>query len=234
MGIQDRHETIGRLVAAVPSRARVFERLGIDYCCGGHRHLDEVARERGIDLDALVRDVEAADGEPREGADWRVASDEALIAHILDVHHRYLQAELPALGALVHKVERVHGERHPELAEVRRIYDALAGDLIPHMQKEEQVLFPMMQRLRAGEIHAAGHCGGIANPLRVMHREHGDAGLALARLRALTRGYAVPEDACTSYRAMLARLERLEQDTHEHIHEEENVLFPRYAQESRS
>lgn len=232
MSIQDRHETIGRLVAAVPTRARVFERHGIDYCCGGHRPLDEVARERGLDLEELVRDVEAADADAPEGTAWLAASDQALITHILDVHHRYLRQELPALRALVHKVERVHGERHPELAEVRKIYDALAEELTAHMLKEEQVLFPMMQRLCAGEIHAGAHCGGIANPLRVMRREHEDAGLGLARLRSLTRHYATPEGACNSYRAMLARLEHLERDTHEHVHEEENVLFPRFAREN--
>lgn len=228
MGIQDRHETNGRLVAEVPTRARVFERLGIDYCCGGHRHLDEVACERGLDLEQLVREVDAIDQPAESGQVWLAASDTALIGHILDVHHAYLHEELPALRELVHKVQRVHGETHPELAEVRQVYDALVDELIPHMMKEEQVLFPMMRRLAEGEAFASLHCGGIANPLRVMRMEHEDAGRALARLRELTAGYSVPDGACNSYRAMLARLEHLERDTHEHIHEEENILFPRF------
>lgn len=229
MGIQDTHETIGRLVAEVPTRARVFERLGIDYCCGGHRPLDEVARERGLDLDALVREVESVEAQGANGREWLSATDEELIGHILEAHHQYLHEELPALRELVHKVRRVHGELHPELAELERVYDALAAELSVHMTKEEQVLFPMMQRLLRGEMHAGAHCGGIGNPLRVMRMEHEDAGRALARIRELTADFAVPEGACNSYRAMLARLEHLEKDTHEHVHEEENILFPRFA-----
>lgn len=233
MGIQDRHETIGRLVAEVPTRARVFERLGIDYCCAGHRPLDEVARERGLDLDQLVREVEAIEQPAESGPGWLAATDAVLIGHILDVHHAYLHEELPALRELVHKVHRVHGENHPELAEVRQVYDALVAELIPHLMKEEQVLFPMMRRLAEGEAFAALHCGGIENPLRVMRTEHEDAGQALARLRELTASYSVPEGACNSYSAMLARLEYLERDTHEHIHEEENILFPRFKSAGR-
>lgn len=229
MGIQNRHETVGRLVAEVPTRARVFERLGIDYCCGGHRPLDEVARERGLDLDAVVREVDAIEERPGADRDWLRAGDAELIAHILDAHHVYLRAELPALQQLVHKVNRVHREKHPELDELRRVYDALAGELLDHMTKEEQVLFPMFQRLAGGDARGAAHCGGVANPLRVMRTEHEDAGAALARLRELTASYSVPEGACNSYRAMLARLEHLERDTHEHIHEEENILFPRFV-----
>ena len=227
MRIQDTHETVGRLVAEVPTRARVFERLGIDYCCGGHRPLDEVARERGLDLAQLVRSVESAEAPTGATPDWLAATDEALIGHILESHHRYLHEELPALQLLVHKVLRVHGDSHPELAEVRRTYDAFAAELLGHMMKEEQILFPMMERLRRGEIDAAGRCGD--NPLRVMRLEHEGAGRGLARLRELTREYAAPEGACNSYRAMLARLEHMEQDTHEHVHKEENILFPRFV-----
>lgn len=227
MGSLDRQQTIGRLVAEVPVRARVFEKFGIDYCCGGHRPLSEVAAERGLDLEQLVRDVEAVEQGGEASASWLGASDEELIEHLLATHHAYLREELSALQELVHKVVRVHGETHRELHAVQEVYDALAGELDSHMMKEEQVLFPMIRRLNSGDPYAATHCGGIENPLRVMRMEHEDAGAALEQLRQLTRDYAVPEGACNSYRAMLARLEQLERDTHEHVHKEENILFPR-------
>lgn len=228
MGNLDRRETIGRLVAEVPVRARVFEKLGIDYCCGGHRPLDEVAAERGLDLEQLVREVEAVEQGAGSGERWLDASDEALIEHLLATHHAYLREELPALQQLVHKVVRVHGETHRELRAVQEVYDALAEELDSHLMKEEQVLFPMIRRLASGDAYAGMHCGGIENPLRVMRMEHEDAGAALEQLRQLTQDYAVPEGACNSYRAMLARLEQLERDTHEHVHKEENILFPRF------
>jgi regulator of cell morphogenesis and NO signaling len=229
MRISDRHVTIGRLVAEAPARARVFERWGIDYCCGGNQPLDEVAGARGIDLDQLVKEVEAAGDRGGTGQNWLQVNSLDLIQHILDTHHEYLHAELPQLQQLVHKVLGVHGEAHPELAELSHAYDAVVDELKLHMMKEEQVLFPMIQRIVAGDSGAAVHCGGIANPLRVMRMEHEGVGETLAHIRRITHDYEPPEGACNSYRAMLARLEQLETDLHEHVHKEENILFPRFG-----
>jgi regulator of cell morphogenesis and NO signaling len=227
MRISDRHITIGRLVAEVPARARICERWGIDYCCGGNQPLDEVAAARDLNIDQIVQEMESVEQYPDRN--WVALEPVALIQHILRTHHAYLHEELPALGRLVEKVFRVHGEKHPELAELKRIYDGMAEELEVHMLKEERVLFPMLERLLAGETWAATSCGGITNPLRVMRMEHEAAGEALTQLRHLTGGYVAPEGACNSYRAMLGRLEQLEKDTHEHVHKEENILFPRFT-----
>lgn len=151
----------------------------------------------------------------------------ALIDHIEQVHHTYLRAELPRLRFLTSKVRTAHGGRHPELVEVERVFSALEAELASHMQKEEQVLFPMIRQLETSAVLPQFHCGSIGNPVFAMEREHDDAARGLATLRSLTDGYAPPEDACNSYRAMLDGLRELESDLHQHIHKENNVLFPR-------
>ena len=219
----DGGSTVAALVLEQPARARVFERLGIDYCCGGNVPLAEACRSAGVDADEVIASLEAersaADTEP----DWTTEPIEALVAHILDAHHAYLKAELPPLAALVDKVARAHGDTHPELHDVQRTFAAINMELRSHMPKEEVILFPACLALAAGETTGVD----LGGPIAVMIHEHAEVGEDLARLRSLTGGYAVPDDACNSYRSMLDRLATLEADTHQHIHEENNILFPR-------
>jgi regulator of cell morphogenesis and NO signaling len=202
----------------------VFERLGLDYCCHGHRTLDEACTSAGLDPAAIALALDdvaptAAD-HPTEPA--------ALAAHIEATHHHYLHAELPELRALAAKVASVHGERHPELEDVRRLVDEISAELEPHLLKEERVLFPAIRALADGT--AAGFpFGTIANPIRMMAFEHDRAGDLLAALRTATAAYSVPSDGCASYRSLYERLAHLEADTHRHIHLESNVLFPAAA-----
>ena len=214
--------TLGDLVAEVPSRAAVLDRLGLDYCCHGQRPLADACAEAGLDPVVVASSLEsepatAADNHPREPA--------ALADHIESTHHRYLHAELPEVDALAAKVRGVHGERHPELADVHRVVAELAADLEPHMLKEERILFPAIRALARGAAHEFPF-GTVRNPIRMMSVEHDRAGELLAELRAVTAGYAVPDDGCASYRSLYERLEQLETDTHRHIHLENNVLFP--------
>jgi regulator of cell morphogenesis and NO signaling len=155
---------------------------------------------------------------------WTSLDAPALATHVVDTHHRYLHEELPLVDALAAKVLSVHGDRHPELAEVRRLVAAIRADLEPHLMKEERVLFPAIAALASGEREFA--FGSVANPIRMMGIEHDRAGELLAELRATTDGYAVPADGCASYRSLYERLEALELDTHLHIHKENHVLFP--------
>ena len=150
----------------------------------------------------------------------------ALVDHVVAVHHVYLWTELPRLSALVAKVTLAHGLRHPELRDVAASFDELRSDLEPHMLKEERVLFPMIRELAVASAPLTFHCGSVRNPISVMLREHDQAGAQLARLRALTAGYAPPEDGCASYEACYRALAELEADTHLHIHKENNLLFP--------
>jgi regulator of cell morphogenesis and NO signaling len=213
--------TLGHLVAEAPARAAVLDRLGVDYCCHGQRSLADACAAAGLnaaevsaELDA-VTDVVAVDY-PREPA--------ALADHIEATHHRYLHGELPELDALAGKVAGVHREGHPELVAVGRLVAELGAELEPHMLKEERVLFPAIRALVDGAREFP--FGTVRNPIRMMSHEHDHAGELLAELRAATAGYRVPDDGCASYRSLYERLERLEADTHRHIHLENNVLFP--------
>jgi len=216
--------SLGALVAESPARAGVFDRLGLDYCCHGDRSLAEATEAAGLDPDAVVAAL-AAVGRPATTAPAAPAGDPlALIEDILSRHHGFLRDELPDLVGLAAKVEAVHGSRHPELAAVHRLVAALRADLEPHMTKEERVLFPAV-RLLAGGRRQFGF-GTIENPIAMMRSEHEQAGELLARLREVTGGYAVPADGCASYESLYRRLEHVEEDTHLHIHKENNVLFP--------
>lgn len=221
--------TVGQLVAERPGRARVFEQFGIDYCCGGKVPLQEACATGGIEAQAVLRALHQADANPAptDSADWAHAPLAELITNILETHHAYLRRELPRLTQIAGKVLEVHGTRHPELSEVQAVYDDLRAELQMHMMKEEQVLFPMIQAMEADGVVAAAHCGSVQNPIRVMEHEHDSAGAALLRLRTLTGGYIPPADACNTYRAFLSGLAELEQDLHQHIHKENNILFPR-------
>jgi regulator of cell morphogenesis and NO signaling len=150
-----------------------------------------------------------------------------MIDHIVATHHAYLRRELPRLTALAGLVFGAHGSRHPELKELCGIFDSLREELLLHMLKEEKVLFPIIARLEGASEIPQFHCGSVMNPIRAMEHEHDDAGAALARLREIAGGYIPPADACPSYRALLEGLAELERDLHLHIHEENNVLFPR-------
>jgi regulator of cell morphogenesis and NO signaling len=216
--------TLGALVAEIPARARVFDRLGLDYCCHGDRSLAEASQAAGLDSGAVVAALTAATApmvaEPSDAGTGPVA----LIDEIVATHHEFLREELPAVVALAAKVAEVHGPRHSELAEVHDLVRALRADLEPHMLKEERILFPAVRLLVDG--HRKFAFGTVGNPISVMRLEHEQAGELLAGLRRVTGGYAVPSDGCASYEALYRRLEHLEEDTHLHIHKENNVLFP--------
>ena len=217
---------VADLVLARPSRSRVFERFGIDYCCGGKKQLAVACTERELDLGEVARALDEPGPAEADEIDWRGKPVSELCAHIVDHHHAYLRDELPAMRVLVDKVATAHGRAHSELVDIRATFAAMADEFEQHMAKEEQVLFPACVALERGD--GAGFAfGSVESPIGVMLHEHDEVATSLADLRALTHGYVVPDDACASYRSMLDRLHTLETDTHRHVHEENNILFPR-------
>lgn len=228
----DPQTSVGELVRESPSRARVFESLEIDYCCGGKLPLAEACNKRDIKPMQVVEQLVECDAQSdaEESIDAHAMTLSALADHIEDTHHAYLREELPRLDTLTEKVSRVHGGKEPRLLKVREAFLALRAELEPHMVKEEQILFPMVRQLEASANCSDFPCGGIANPIRQMEHEHDQAGQALATFREATDGFVPPEWACNTYRAMLDSLERLEKDMHQHIHKENNVLFPKALQ----
>ncbi len=214
--------TLGDLVAEQPARARIFERLGIDYCCHGQRSLFDASTAAGLDPVAVAEEI--AGVLDQADADVGRLGPAALVDHILETHHRYLHEELPLLVALAEKVRDVHASRHPELVRVAALVAEIRDDLVPHLAKEEQVLFPAIREWAAGQRTFS--FGTLTNPIRVMMGEHDRAGELLGQLRSATEGYQAPADGCVSYRTLYGRLEHLELDTHRHVHLENNVLFP--------
>jgi regulator of cell morphogenesis and NO signaling len=236
----DSYPTLGQLVAERPARSKVFEKLGIDFCCGGKRTLDAACAEKGLDPHTVLLILQAFEGPDATAPssalekNWLRAPLGELCDHIERTHHDYLRAELPQLAALAAKVAKAHGERHPELKQVERIFHAFREELAQHMRKEEMVLFPIVRELEHAESLPQFHCGTVDNPIRVMEMEHESAGSALKQIRQLTGDLTPPKDACHSYADLLKRLAHLEQDLRQHVHKENNILFPRAAELEKS
>lgn len=213
--------SVGQLVTERPSRSRVLSRLGIDFCCGGKKSLADACREGGFDgaeVLAMLQANEQPGEAPSELAEAKLA---AICDHLEATHHAYLKEELPRLEEMTEKVVRVHGERFPWVAELLAVFVPFAEDLLLHLHKEERVVFPALRR--RGEDAVAE----VAAPIGALTRDHDEAGEGLRRLRTLTRDFAPPEGACNTFRALFAGLEELERDLHEHVHVENNILFPR-------
>jgi regulator of cell morphogenesis and NO signaling len=222
--------TVGQLVVERPSRARVFEKFGIDYCCGGKVPLKQAIAAKGLKSETIVAELEheqTPGDQPVFERNWATASLTDLCDHIEQTHHARLKQDLPRLEFLTAKVASRHGDRRQELKEIHRIVLALRAELESHMAREEQVLFPFCRRLDSADELPPSHCWTVRNPIEVMVREHEDAGEALAQLRELTNGYTPPADACNTYRAMYDALHELERDMHQHVHKENNILFPK-------
>lgn len=214
------HRTVGEIAAAIPGATAVFRRFDLDFCCGGTARLDEAASKRGVDLAAINRalaelNLEAGVVAPRETG--------PLIDHILQRFHEIHRAEVPALLRLARKVEEVHAGHPQAPVGLGDALHRMGLELESHMQKEELVLFPLMQ-----------DCDGspppiIRHPIAQMRHEHDEHGRHIAELRALTHDLALPSDACRSWQALYAGLGKLIDDLMEHIHLENNLLFPRFA-----
>ena len=233
-------KTVAEIAIENPVAAREFEKLGIDYCCGGKRTLEQACETAKLDVDEVLSRLERLSSEKAtsDGRDFSDMSLTDLIAHITSTHHVFVRQELPRIQELAAKVVSKHAANHPELRQVQEIFGALASELSVHLVKEEQVLFPYVQQLEearvAGEAVPPAMFGTVANPVRMMEREHDGAGEALRALRSVTSDYALPEEACTSYQLLYKGLQAFEADLHQHIHLENNLLFPRsMAMEAR-
>lgn len=226
-------KTVGEIAAETPSCTREFEKLGIDYCCGGNRTLGDACAQVTVSVDEVLARLEkCAKAATSEGdKSWQSLLLADLIAHINSTHHVFVRSECPRIEALAAKVVGVHGKNHPELLTVQKAFSALSEELHLHLTKEEQILFPYVLRMEesvlAGEPTPPAMFGTVMNPIRMMMQEHDGAGDALLALRRVTSDYKVPQDACISYRTLYDALQAFEKDLHQHIHLENNLLFPR-------
>jgi regulator of cell morphogenesis and NO signaling len=226
-------QTVRQLATEIPNATRVFEKLGIDYCCGGGKSLEAACAYAKIAVADVLRTLEEG-SVPVEGAatpDPSEASLNELVLHIVSRHHGYVKHEIPRLQKLLAKVVSVHGRNHAELIAIQKVFSALGAELTSHMMKEEMVLFPYIAQmelaLESGKQLPRAAFGAVGNPVHMMELEHEDSGNALKELRSLTSNYTPPQDACFSYNTLFAALKDFETDLHQHIHLENNILFPR-------
>jgi regulator of cell morphogenesis and NO signaling len=220
---------IAELATAHPATVRVFQRYGIDFCCGGRRPLERACDERGIAFEALRSEIEAALAtEPtRPAIDWRAAPATDLIAHIVERYHAPQRDELARLEPMMTKVLRVHGDRWPAmLRPLAAAFDELKAEATSHTADEEERVFPMIAAL---EAHAVVDTAALADVVDNLEREHARMGALLAEIQRLTDGYQPPEGACNTFRALFHGLHELTDALHEHVHLENHVLFPKTA-----
>lgn len=228
--------TVREIATENPSAIRIFEALGIDYCCGGGQSLEQACSDLHLSKTNVLTELQTATSETRDAGsiDWQTASLAELMQHIVRTHHKFVRQESVRLEALGEKVRDKHGVSHPEVERVTNLFRALRDELAMHMAKEEQILFAHITRLeRATQLQQAvpnPPFGTVCNPIRMMIQDHDDAGSLLKAIRKLTNNYAAPADACPSYAGFYEGLKEFERDLHQHIHLENNILFPRAIQ----
>ena len=225
-------QSIGELVANDWRNAEVFKKYGIDFCCGGKKTVEEACAQSAIDPSFVESELkkleETAVAGTQDFKNWEL---DFLIDYIVNNHHKYVVEAIPFLEELSLKVVRVHGNSHSELIEIDSQIRQLTDELSMHMHKEELILFPYIKQLvgarRNGQTLGPPPFGTIANPISMMEIEHVAAGGAMEAIEELSNHFNPPADACTSYRVLFAKLQEFQMDLHQHVHLENNILFPK-------
>lgn len=223
--------TIGEIVAHDFRTAALFSKLGIDFCCRGNRTIEEVSEKKGLDATQLQRELDEILQKTESGSiDFKSWPLDLLADYVEKTHHRYIEEKTPVLLAFLHKLCKVHGERHPELFEINRLFTESAQDLAAHLKKEELILFPFVRKMVnariTGKKFERPQFGTVENPIEMMKHEHDTEGERFREIARLTNHYTAPADGCNTYRTAFLMLEEFEQDLHKHIHLENNILFP--------
>ena len=227
-------KTVRELAVEDPAATRIFEKFGINYCCGGGQSLEQACERANISIDQVLDTLEMSEERARaaqEIRDWNREPLSELIAHIKKTHHKYTREETTRLTALLQKVCFVHGKNHPELFGIRETFSGLAQELMTHLMKEEMMLFPYIERMEEAviqkELVLPAPFGTVQNPVAMMEHEHDSAGSALRAIRKACNDFTAPADACVSYQTLYKALAVFEADLHRHLHLENNILFPR-------
>ncbi|MGA8943051.1 MAG: iron-sulfur cluster repair di-iron protein [Thermoactinomyces sp.] len=232
----DGTDKIGEIVSVFPGASNLFKQYQIDFCCGGNRTLSSALRQMGLNEETFLAELneayEKANQRTNQDTDWRNVSYADLISHIVNTHHGYLNNELPILSQFVTKILRVHGPNHPELASLHRAFHQLKMDLEQHLVSEEEILFPLIL-----EYEKTGSVSALEKALQKideLESEHDDAGNLLKEMRKITNQYTLPEGACRTYTLTFQKLEQLESDMFQHVHLENNIMFPRLREELKN
>lgn len=223
--------TVAEVVTENIKTAHIFKKHGIDFCCGGGVSIKRACEKANIDpelLEAELRNLEAAPDRAFDYNSWKL---DFLTDHIINVHHHYVEESSPLLLQYAKRVNHVHGNHYTELAEIEELVTKVVQAMAAHQRKEELILFPFIKKLAKADAEGTAipetHFGSVENPIHMMEEEHDEAGDIMKRISELSNGYTPPQGACNTYRAFYAKLEEFEDDLHQHIHLENNILFPK-------
>lgn len=223
--------TVADCVTENIKASHVFKKYGIDFCCGGGVSIEKACEKNGIDYTQLAEELLTINCNNGQEVDFNKLQLDQLIDHIVEKHHKYVENSIGILIQYSKKVAKVHGENSPELFEVSRLFQKLATELAAHLKTEEMILFPFIKKMVTAEKEGTGlktlHFNTVENPITMMEIEHEEAGSILKRIAQLTNNYTPPAHACNTYKALFDKLDEFEQDLHEHIHLENNILHPR-------
>lgn len=227
-------DTVGEIVAKDYRTAKVFDKYGIDYCCGGKVALSDICSERGIDPAEFSREIEEARKTPLDRSqNYSAWTNSFLADYIINTHHTYLKENLDQIASYTRKIAEVHGEKHPEVKEIAAIFSRIVTDMYAHLREEEEVCFPAIRRVEAaktlGNPPAVEDIAIITRTLERFETEHDEVGEAAHRIHELSQNYSLPDDACNTFMITYQKLKEFEEDLHKHVHLENNVLFPKVS-----
>ncbi|RRO13915.1 iron-sulfur cluster repair di-iron protein [Flavobacteriaceae bacterium 14752] len=224
------NKTVAEMVSDNINTAHIFKKYGIDFCCGGDVSIAKACEKHHVDLEKILNDLNHINS-ANKTFDYLSWDLDFLTMHIENIHHQYVEENIPLIKTYAQKVAKVHGKNNPNLHQVKTLFDEVAGELTAHMKKEELILFPFIKKMSKAEQNketlARPHFGSVNNPIDMMEHEHEAAGNIFKQIRQLTNQYTPPEYACNTYKALYHKLEEFENDLHLHIHLENNILFPR-------
>ncbi|GGE43909.1 iron-sulfur cluster repair di-iron protein [Pullulanibacillus camelliae] len=225
MTIFTENDRTGEIVIRFPYASQLLRQYKIDFCCSGDRRIGEVIQERELDGEKILNEINAHYEEQKQLhnviIDWKSQANETIINHIIDTHHNYLRSILPELEQLTLKVAKVHGKHHPELIQVQKLFKTMQADLLQHITKEETYIFPKI-------LDSSVVSQNIGNEIALLEDEHSSSGALLKSIHELTDDFTAPMDACNTFKLTYLKLDELERNTFNHIHLENNILFPRF------
>jgi regulator of cell morphogenesis and NO signaling len=225
--------TVAEIVTENIRTADVFKKNGIDFCCGGNVSVKEICDKKGVDYNVLKDELVNINNKPSDAHDYNSWDLDFLADYIINTHHKYVIEANPILIEYSDKVANVHGHHYTEVVEINGLVHALIDELNLHMKKEEMMLFPYIKQLaeakKNGQQIAPSPFGGIQNPINMMELEHDNAGDVIKKIAELSNNYSPPAEACNTYKALYALLEEYQNDLFQHIHLENNILFPKAA-----
>lgn len=223
--------TVAELVTENIKTAHIFKKHGIDFCCGGGVSIEKACKKANVDLETIKQELLNTNNEISRATNYNNWNLDFLIDHIINIHHTYVQENIPLLLQYADRVAEVHGHHYTELLEIKELILHIASELSAHLQKEEQILFPFVKLMTKAKENGTElpevPFGTASNPIKMMEAEHEDAGDAFKKIASLSNNFTPPESACNTYRAFYAKLEEFEQDLHQHVHLENNILFPK-------